>query len=146
MQVKEIVPSSREKKSSTDFPTRHVEALNLDRSLLIYDGNCNICNKLVDWVSNKLPDSFEPIKSQSLIPEEYGLKQKDFDNYVWLIMPDRKKIKGSMAAARVLRAMGSGWVVLGTLISIPPFSFVAFAVYWLFSKNRKRLGSLCAIK
>ena len=118
----------------------------MDKSLLIYDGNCNICNKLVDWVSDKLPDSFELKKSQSLIPEEYGLKQKDFDNYVWLITPDRKKVKGSMAAAKVLRKMGSGWGVLGTLISIPPFSFVAYAFYWLFSKNRKRLRSVCVTK
>ena len=118
----------------------------MDKSLLIYDGNCNICNKLVDWVSDKLPDSFEPKKSQSLIPEEYGLKQKDFDNYVWLITSDRKKVKGSVAAAKVLREMGSGWGVLGTLISIPPFSFFAFAFYWLFSKNRKRLRSVCVTK
>ena len=129
MQVKEIVRSSIEK-SSTGFSSKDRKVSNFEKSLLIYDGNCN----------------FEPIKSQSLRPEEYGLKQKDFDNYVWLIMPDRKKVKGSMAAARVLRAMGSGWGVLGTLISIPPFSFVAFVFYWLFSKNRKRLGSLCAIK
>ena len=145
MQVKEIVRNSIEK-SLTGFSSKDRKVPNFEKSLLIYDGNCNICNKLVDWVSDKLPNSFEPIKSQSLRPEEYGLKQKDFDNYVWLIMPDRKKVKGSMAAARVLRAMGSGWGVLGTLISVPPFSFVAFVFYWLFSKNRKRLGSLCAIK
>ena len=118
----------------------------MNKSLLIYDGNCNICNRLVDWVSNKIPNSFEPTKSQALKPEDYGLQQKDFDNYVWIVMPDHKKVKGSVAAAKVLREMGSGWGVLGALISIPPFSFVAFAFYWLFSKNRKRLGSVCTIK
>ena len=94
MQVKEIVRNSIEK-SSTGFSSKDRKVSNFEKSLLIYDGNCNICNKLVDWVSDKLPNSFEPIKSQSLRPEEYGLKQKDFDNYVWLIMPDRKKLMES---------------------------------------------------
>ena len=65
MQVKEIVRSSIEK-SSTGFSSKDRKVSNFEKSLLIYDGNCNICNKLVDWVSDKLPNSFEPIKSQSL--------------------------------------------------------------------------------
>lgn len=114
------------------------------QNLVIYDGDCGLCQRLVAWVSEKIAEDFKFIDSESIKPEDYGLNRKDFEKYVWLIQFDQKKIKGAFAIAEILKGMGFWWMILGSIISIPPFSFVAGAVYSLVAKNRKRFGNSCS--
>tara|TARA_B100000029_G_scaffold310056_1_gene302572 strand:- start:119 stop:391 length:273 start_codon:yes stop_codon:yes gene_type:complete len=89
-------------------------------------------------------EDFKFIVSETVDPEQYGLKRKDFEKYVWLIQSDQKKIRGASAVAEILKAMGFGWLLLGSIISIPPFSFVANGIYYLVSENRNRFGNSCS--
>ncbi len=114
------------------------------QNLVIYDGNCGLCQRLVTWASGKIAEDFKFIVSETVNPKQYGLNRKDFEKYVWLIQFDQKKSRGASAIAEILKAMGFGWLILGSIISIPPFSFVANGLYSLVSKNRNRLGNSCS--
>ncbi|MEC7810990.1 MAG: DUF393 domain-containing protein [Actinomycetota bacterium] len=123
---------------------RDSEPLKSFQKLVIYDGNCGLCQRLVTWASEKTVEDFKFIVSETVDPEQYGLKRKDFEKYVWLIQSDQKKIRGASAVAEILKAMGFGWLLLGSIISIPPFSFVANGIYYLVSENRNRFGNSCS--
>ena len=112
---------------------------------VIYDGNCGICKNLVDWASKRIRYEIKFIPSQSLKPETYGLTQKDFDDYVWLIRSEKKHAKGGTAASEVLRLMNPGWRLIGSILLMPPFSFFASFVYNLISKNRHRFSNACSM-
>ena len=58
------------------------------QNLVIYDGDCGLCQRLVAWVSEKIAEDFKFIDSESIKPEDYGLNRKDFEKYVWLIQFD----------------------------------------------------------
>ena len=78
----------------------------------------------------------EYLGKKGLIPSEMKLLSK--------LPIDQKKIKGAFAIAEILKGMGFWWMILGSIISIPPFSFAAGAVYSLVAKNRKRFGNSCS--
>ena len=123
---------------------RDSEPLKSFQKLVIYDGKCGLCQRLVTWASEKTVEDFKFIVSETVDPEQYGLKRKDFEKYLWLIQSDQKKIRRAAAVAEILKAMGFGWLLLGSIISIPPFSFVANGIYYLVSENRNRFGNSCS--
>ena len=51
------------------------------QNLVIYDGDCGLCQRLVAWVSEKIAEDFKFIDSESIKPEDYGL-QPDGDTII----------------------------------------------------------------
>jgi len=111
------------------------------QNLVIYDGNCELCQRLADWASKKTSDNLKFVDSKSIKPEQYELSQKDFEKYVWLIKSDLEKSKGAFAIGELLKQMEYRWMILGSIILLPPFSFIARGIYWLVAKNRRYFRS-----
>lgn len=116
----------------------------ISQNLVIYDGNCELCQRLVDWASKKTSDNLKFVDSNSIKPEQYELNQKDFEKYVWLIKSDLEKSKGAFAIGELLKQMEYRWMILGSIILLPPFSFIARGIYWLVAKNRQYFRSNCS--
>jgi hypothetical protein len=60
---------------------------------------------------------------------------------VWLIKSDLEKSKGAFAIGELLKQMEYRWMILGSIILLPPFSFIARGIYWLVAKNRRYFRS-----
>ena len=116
----------------------------VNKNLVIYDENCELCKELVDWASEKISDDFKFVDSNSIEHDFYGLDQTDLDKYVWLIKSNSKKSKGAYAIAELLKQMEFKWKILGSIISTFPFTFVASGIYWLVAKNRRRFKGVCS--
>lgn len=77
-----------------------------------------------------------PNQTPGLI-EPYGLTREDVDRYVWVIGASGRRWYGATAVARLLRAMGGGWWLLGCLGLLPG----AGLLYQVVARSRSRLSA-----
>lgn len=94
----------------------------MTRRIVLFDGVCNLCNRLVQFVLRH--DRQERIAFASLqspagkkLLAQYQLSDVPKDTFVW-IEGENSYIK-STAALRTVRALGGGWKLLYVLITIP---------------------------
>ncbi len=110
--------------------------------VLVYDGNCGICTRTAHWVAHRLPEgdgtAVEPWQRLDL--EALGLDANDVGIAAWWIDADGAKHGGHRAVAASLRAVGGRWGIAGRLLSVPPVSWLAKAVYGVVAANRRRLS------
>jgi len=101
---------------SPDTPT--------DRPVLLFDGVCNLCNGLVQWVIERDPDAefrFAALQSdagQALL-ERHDLPTDDFDTFVMVDGEDY--YTKSTAALRVLNRLGQPYSLLYPSVVVPRF-------------------------
>jgi predicted DCC family thiol-disulfide oxidoreductase YuxK len=109
--------------------------------VLVYDGDCGICNQSADWARARLPKGSEVVAWQSL-PDlaALGLTVDDVESAAWWVDDDGSLRRGERAAAATLRAIGGGWRVAGAVLDLPPVRPLARAVYELVARNRHRLS------
>ena len=111
----------------------------LPTPLLLFDGQCNLCNQTVQFVIERDPAgtiSFASLQSdvgQALL-KEYGLVTNDFDTI--LLFDNQQVYQRSSAALRVSRYLSGAWSWLSVLLVVPPF--VRNAVYSWVARNRYR--------
>jgi predicted DCC family thiol-disulfide oxidoreductase YuxK len=118
----------------------------MGRPVLLYDGECGLCNRLVRWLlrsdrAGRL--NYAPLQSapaQTYLREQ-GLPLTDFDSLVFV--PDwdqpvprgyRLRTDGALAAAAVV---GGGWRIVAWLRVLP--AWVRDPVYKLVARTRYRL-------
>jgi predicted DCC family thiol-disulfide oxidoreductase YuxK len=109
-------------------------------SILFFDGICNLCNRVVNFVIQK--DKSEKIRFAQLqsdsagkILNRYKLDRDKTDSVVYL--KDGKVYIKSSAVLHLLKDIGGGWKILYGLIIIPVFIRDFF--YDRVAKNRYRL-------
>ena len=114
--------------------------VNNEKRILLFDGVCNLCNGIVQFVIKR--DSIGKFKFASLQSEsgkqllkQFGLPTDDFDSFVF-INGDKHFLK-STAGLQVLKEIGGFWQVLYIFIIIPK-SF-RDSVYHLVANNRYRV-------
>jgi predicted DCC family thiol-disulfide oxidoreductase YuxK len=109
--------------------------------VLIYDGDCGICNQSADWARAHLPPDTEIVPWQSL-PDlaALGLTVDDVESAAWWVNDDGTMRRGERAVAQALRAAGGRWRVAGAVVDAPPMRPVARAVYAWVARNRHRLS------
>jgi predicted DCC family thiol-disulfide oxidoreductase YuxK len=108
--------------------------------VLVFDGDCAFCTGIARWLDERLPQGTGTIPWQWLAdPSSYGLTRKALASAAYWIDSRGRPHRGHHAAARAMQAMGGGWSVLGQLIEVPPFSWVAWALYEIVARNRHRL-------
>ena len=108
--------------------------------LLLFDGDCGFCTWTAEWARRRLPERVE-VKPWQFVEDlsGYGLAEADVARFAYWIDADGRAHRGHLAVAETWRAIGGGWGVLGTLISMPPYSWVAAGVYAIVSRIRHRL-------
>jgi predicted DCC family thiol-disulfide oxidoreductase YuxK len=108
-------------------------------AVILFDGECNLCNAWVNFVIDRDPDSyfkFSASQAEAAQPilENYGITD-DAVNTVFLI-EDGFLHRRSDAALRIARRLTFPWPLLFGLVFIP--RFLRDPVYNLIAKNRYR--------
>ncbi len=114
------------------------------KSILLFDGVCNLCNGVVQFVikrDKKDKFIFAALQSnagQSLL-KKHGLPTDDFESFI--LLENEIAYKKSTAALRVAKSLGGGWKLLYIFIVVPKFirdfvySLVANSRYKIFGKR-----------
>ena len=109
--------------------------------MLIYDGDCSFCSSSARWITARWNGPQQAVAWQHLGAgqlERLGLTLDDVRGAAWWI--DASGIsRGHLAIARALRA-APGWPsVVGHILLVPPFRWLAAGVYPLIARWRHRL-------
>ena len=112
----------------------------MTKSVLLFDGVCNLCNSSVQFVlkrDKRKYFKFAALQSdvgQELL-KQFDLPTNDFTSFV-LIEGDKIYLK-STAALQVAKRLGGGWSFLFLFIIIP--SPIRDFLYNLIAKNRYKM-------
>lgn len=110
--------------------------------LLVYDGDCSFCGSVAHWIAARWNGPERAVAWQHLDAERLerlGLTLDDVRCAAWWIDPCRGRSRGHVAVARALRA-APGWPsVVGSILLVPPFRWLAAGVYPLVVRWRHRL-------
>jgi predicted DCC family thiol-disulfide oxidoreductase YuxK len=109
------------------------------RPVLLYDGECGFCTRLVDGATDRLAADVDYLPFQTAPLTTYGVSGAEARHSLHWVSVEGRIGHGSEAAARLLVASGGTWALLGRLLLAPPFSFVAAGVYWLVARYRGNL-------
>ncbi|MBO0931764.1 thiol-disulfide oxidoreductase DCC family protein [Fibrella aquatilis] len=108
--------------------------------VLLFDGVCNLCNGVVQFVIRHDPAGrfrFAALQSEAgqALLQQCGLSTTQFDSFVYV--KDGQFYTESTAALRVARDMGGAWALLWALMIFP--RFIRDAIYRLVARNRYRV-------
>jgi len=110
--------------------------------LLIYDGDCSFCTSSANWVAARWRGSAKAVAWQALASDElevHALTPDDVRSAAWWIDDSGRRSRGHLAIAQALTA-GSGWpAAVGRVLLVPPFRWIAGAMYPLIARWRHRL-------
>jgi predicted DCC family thiol-disulfide oxidoreductase YuxK len=111
-----------------------------ENPILLFDGVCNLCNRLVQFIIKRDPCGkfkFASLQSEAgqVVLKDMGLPTSDFDSFVY-VEKGRVFLK-SAAALHVLKALGGGWKFLYFFMILP--KPLRNLVYDLVAKNRYRI-------
>jgi len=109
--------------------------------VLIYDGDCSFCSSSARWITAHWNGPEHAVAWQHLSAddvERLGLTLDDVQGAAWWIGTSRNS-RGHLAIARALQA-APGWPsVVGQILLVPPFRWLAAGVYPLIARWRHRL-------
>ena len=109
------------------------------RPVLLYDGDCAICRRAVDWVRRTLPVQPDVQAFQSADLLALGVSRAEASRAIQWIEPSGRVSAGHFAAARLLVSNGPPWSLVGWLMFVPPVSWVAAGLYRLMAWGRRYL-------
>ncbi|MET0919985.1 MAG: DCC1-like thiol-disulfide oxidoreductase family protein [Acidimicrobiia bacterium] len=113
------------------------------RSVLVYDGDCGFCTTSANWIARRWPagDGRVAIPWQMLSSDfarDIGLSEADFQRAAWWI--ERGEVEeGWRAIARAVVAARGLWSIVGGILLMPPFSWIAPFGYRVVARYRYRL-------
>ncbi|MGB2692705.1 MAG: thiol-disulfide oxidoreductase DCC family protein [Thermodesulfobacteriota bacterium] len=118
----------------------------VDHSVIIFDGVCNLCNGAVNFIIDRDPSArfqFAPIQSSSgnKILKALNLFSDNLDSII--LIEDGKHYIKSTAALRICKKLGALWPLLYIFILIPRpirdyfYDIVAKNRYGWFGKREK---------
>ena len=93
-----------------------------DRSILLFDGVCNLCNGVVQFVIKRDPkakfkfSSLQSSTGQQLL-KKFQLPTTDFESFV--LIEGERYYRRSTAALRLMKKLGKGWQLLYVFIIVP---------------------------
>ncbi|QYF74188.1 thiol-disulfide oxidoreductase DCC family protein [Cryobacterium sp. PAMC25264] len=106
---------------------------------LIFDGDCGFCTTAVLWLQRTLPRVPATAPFQWTDLSRYGLDEAQARSRVWFVSGGRR-YGGAAAVAAILRGQPIRALrVLGTLATLPPWSWAAEAGYRVVARYRYRL-------
>ncbi len=107
--------------------------------ILIYDGDCHFCVRRARWFQRRSRSQNMAVAYQNLHLDEVGLTQDVVSREAVWIDSKGRHFYGHKAIAKSLQHIGGLWGVLGRVMLIPPFSWLAKGTYRLTASNRHRL-------
>jgi predicted DCC family thiol-disulfide oxidoreductase YuxK len=107
--------------------------------LLVYDGDCAFCTRVVDLARARLGVQCRAVPWQEADLAALGLTEDQVVEKVWWVDPDGTKVSGHRAVAAALRHGAPAVRSVGRLLDADAFAPVASAGYDLVARNRHRL-------
>jgi len=107
--------------------------------MLIYDGECGFCKRSARWIEQRLPAGTPVVPWQSLDLDAVGLTRAQVESAAWWLDRRGGPHGGHLAIGRALVAARGGWPVVGALILVPPFRWLAAPAYRWVANNRHRM-------
>jgi predicted DCC family thiol-disulfide oxidoreductase YuxK len=117
--------------------------------MLIYDGDCGICNQSADWARAHLPVGSEIVPWQSIDDlAALGLTVDDVQTAAYWVDDDGTLHRGEAAIALALQEAGGGWRIVGKALGSRLVRPVARRAYYWVAANRHRLSrqGACAVE
>lgn len=116
------------------------------RPILLYDGVCGLCNRLVRFFLRIDPSGallFAPLESPLALElrARFPASSADSEGIIlitYALTPQEMLYRRSEAVARALRYPGSIWRLLGALLLLVP-RFLREAGYGIIARNRYRV-------
>ena len=109
--------------------------------MLIYDGDCGICNQSADWARAHLPAGTKVVPWQSIDDlAALRLTVGDVETAAYWVDDDGTLHRGEAAASAVLRRVGGAWAFAGAALDTPIVRPLARRVYYWVAANRHRLS------
>lgn len=126
-----------------------------ETSILLFDGVCNLCNGVVQFIIKNDPKGkfrFASLQSEAgqTLLKEFGLKTDDFDTFV-LVRGNEYFIR-STAVLRVLNELGGMWKLFSVLWIFPAplrdlfYNAIANSRYKLFGRRESCMVPTAALK
>jgi predicted DCC family thiol-disulfide oxidoreductase YuxK len=109
-----------------------------DRLTLVYDAECDFCTRLARWVKDHDRRGrlvARPNQEPGLI-ESLGLTRAEVDRASWAV-ENGGRFEGAAGINRVLRELGGGWRLLGSLYLVPPLGWVEDRYYKRVARRRR---------
>jgi len=110
--------------------------------LLVYDGDCSFCSSSARWIAARWQGPEQAVAWQHLSADQLGrlgLTLDDVRCAAWWVDGGGRTSRGHVAIARALRA-APGWPsVVGRVLLVPPFRWLAAGAYPLIARWRHRL-------
>jgi predicted DCC family thiol-disulfide oxidoreductase YuxK len=110
--------------------------------LLVYDGDCSFCSSSARWIAARWQGPEQAVAWQQLSAdqlERLGLTLDDVRCAAWWVDCGGRASRGHVAIAFALRA-AQGWPsVVGRVLLVPPFRWLAAGAYPLIARWRHRL-------
>ena len=117
--------------------------------MLIYDGDCGICNRSADWARAHLPAGTKVVAWQSIDDlAALGLSVGDVETAAYWVDDDGTLHRGEAAVSAALRQAGGAWGAAGTALDAPLVRPVARRLHYWIAANRHRLSrdSACGVE
>lgn len=117
-----------------------------EQALLLYDGVCGLCDRVVQFVLARDDDDrfrFAPLQgpTASSVLARHGIAASDLDTFHLVLDAGRSSERVASrghGAIEVLRRLGRPWSVLGALLGVLPSFLVDFG-YRLVARTRYRV-------
>ena len=114
--------------------------MNSDQPILLFDGVCNLCNSLVNFIIKRDRNArirFSPLQSPSgkSILLISGLKASELDSVVF-VKGDKYFLR-SAAILQLFKELGGAWKFFYGFIIIPPF--IRDFIYNIIARTRYRI-------
>jgi predicted DCC family thiol-disulfide oxidoreductase YuxK len=109
-----------------------------DRLALVYDGECEFCSRLAEWVRRQDRGGRIDVgaNQEPGLIESLGLTRQEVDRASWAVEAGGAKFEGAAGINRVLRELGGGWRLLAALYRIPPVGRVEDRYYARVARRR----------
>jgi len=108
--------------------------------VLIYDGECALCVTCVGWITRHWAanSSITAVRSDEWSHGERSvtLTRTELDRAVWWVDGDRR-YEGARAISQALRRVPGAWSLVGRLLDVAPFSWIASRVYRVIAERRR---------
>jgi len=111
------------------------------RVTLVYDGECEFCTRLAGWVKRRDGRGRVLVRAsqEAGLIESLGLTRGEVDRAAWAVDEGGRRFEGAAAINRVLRALGGGWRLLGSLYLVPPAAWLENRYYRRVARKRSWL-------
>jgi len=106
---------------------------------LVFDGDCGFCTRSVALMPKSIARTTEVVPYQRADLASLGLTAEQCAEAVQWVADDGSHASGATACARALQVGSLPLRIIGTLLLLPPLSWLSAALYRVVAANRMHL-------